>query len=145
MCIRDRALSWSLSFAIGMTLVLDWFLNPNQRKNYKRNKRWILDLTSSIAISSTLLCFGAFSLLQVRDSVKLLSSFIDIRHFLRVIGQVFGGYMLIIPNSSRFFDLILCALITLILIVSTIIFIRCFRPALIYFLSGIIFLSLIHI
>jgi len=89
-----------------MTLVLDWFLNPNQRRNYKRNKRWILDLTSSIAISSTLLCFGAFSLLQVRDSVKLLSSFIDIRHILRVIGQVFGGYMLIIPNSSRFFDLV---------------------------------------
>ena len=94
---NTQALSWSLSFAIGMTLVLDWFLNPNQRKNYKRNKRWILDLSSSIAISSTLLCFGAFSLLQVRDSVKLLSSFIDIRHFLRVIGQVFGGYMLIIP------------------------------------------------
>ena len=141
---NTQALSWSLSFAIGMTLVLDWFLNPNQRKNYKRNKRWILDLSSSIAISSTLLCFGAFSLLQVRDSVKLLSSFIDIRHFLRVIGQVFGGYMLIIPNSSRFFDLILCALITLILIVSTIIFIRCFRPALIYFLSGIIFLFLFN-
>jgi hypothetical protein len=52
--------------------------------------------------------------------------------------------MLIIPNSSRFFDLILCALITLILIVSTIIFIRCFRPALIYFLSGIIFLFLFN-
>ena len=86
---NTQALSWSLSFAIGMTLVLDWFLNPNQRKNYKRNKRWILDLTSSIAISSTLLCFGAFSLLQVRDSVNLLSSSIDIRHFLRVIGQAF--------------------------------------------------------
>ena len=52
--------------------------------------------------------------------------------------------MLIIPNSSRFFDLILCASITLILIVSTIIFIKNFRPALIYFLSGIIFLFLFN-
>merc|ERR1712167_29244 len=141
---NTQALSWSLSFAIGMTLVFDWFLNPNQRKNYKKNKRWILDLSSSIAIASTLLCFGAFSLLQVRDSIKLLSSFIDIRHFLRVIGQVFGGYMLIIPNSSRFFALILCALITLILIVSTITFNRSYRPALIYFLSGIVFLFLFN-
>jgi len=137
-------LSWSLAFAIGMTLFLDWCLNSNQRKKYKRNKNWILDLISSIAISSTLLCFGAFSLLQVRDSVKLLSSFIDIRHFLRVIGQVFGGYVLIIPNSSRFFDLVLCALITLILLVSTITFIKFFRPALIYFFSGIIFLFLFN-
>ena len=141
---NTQALSWSLAFAIGMTLVLDWFLNPNQRKNYKRNKNWILDLSSSIAISSSLLCFGAFSLLQVRDSVKLLSSFIDIRHFLRVIGQIFGGYMLIIPNSSRFFDLVLCALITSILLVSTITFIKFYRPALIYFISGISFLFLFN-
>ena len=52
--------------------------------------------------------------------------------------------MLIIPNSSRFFDLILCALITLILIVSTFTFIRSYRSALIYFLSGIIFLFLFN-
>ena len=141
---NTQALSWSLAFAIGMTLVLDWFLNPNQRENYKRNKNWTFDLTSSIAISSTLLCFGAFSLLQVRDSVKLLSSLIDIRHFLRVIGQIFGGYMLIIPNSSRFIDLVLCALITLILLFSTINFIKVFRPALIYFISGILFLFLFN-
>ena len=141
---NTQALSWSLAFAIGVTLVLDWFLNPYQRKNYMRNKNWIFDLISSIAISLTLLCFGAFSLLQVKDSVKLLSSFLDIRHFLKVIGQVFGGYMLIIPNSSRFFDLVLCALITLILLVSTIIFIKFYRPALIYFFSGTIFLFLFN-
>ncbi len=141
---NTQALAWSLAFAIGMTLVLDWFLNPYQRKNYMRNKHWTYDLISSIAISLTLLCFGAFSLLQVRDSVKLLSSFVDIRHFLRVIGQIFGGYVLIIPNSSRFFDLVLCALITLILLVSTINFIKFYRPALIYFFSGIIFLFLFN-
>ena len=141
---NTQALSWSLAFAIGMTLVMDWFLNPNQRKNYKKNKRWILDLTSSVAISSSLLCFGAFSLLQVRDSVKLLFGFIDIRHFLRVIGQIFGGYMLIIPNSSRFFDLVLCALITFILLVSTLTFIKFYRPALIYFFSGVMFLFLFN-
>ncbi len=141
---NTQALSWSLGFAIGMTLVVDWFFNPNQRNNFKRNKNWILDLITSASISLTLLCFGAFSLLQVKDSVKLLSSFIDIRHFLRVIGQIFGGYMLIIPNSSRFLDLILCALITLILLISTITFIKFYRPALIFFYSGIAFLFLFN-
>ena len=76
----------------------------------------------------------------MKDSVNLLSSFIDIRHLLRVIGQVFGGYVLVIPNSSRFIDLGICAFITLILLISTISYIKVYRPALIFFLSGILFL-----
>ena len=141
---NTQALSWSLAFAIGMTLIFDWVFNPNQRIDYKLNKNWVYDLSSSIAISLSLLSFGAFSLLQVRDSVKLLSSFIDVRHFLRVIGQIFGGYILIIPDSSRFIDLLICALITLILLISTISFIKIYRPALIFFSSGIIFLFLFN-
>ena len=74
---NTQALSWSLAFAIGMTLVFDWLVNSNQRNNYKRNKNWIFDLTSSIAISFALLSFGAFSLLQVKESVKLFSSLND--------------------------------------------------------------------
>ncbi len=141
---NTQALSWSLAFAIGITLFFDWFLNPNQRQDYMSNKNWIYDLISSFAISFSLLCFGAFSLLQVRDSVNFSSSLIDFRHFLRVLGQVFGGYVLIIPDSSRFFDLIICALITLILLISTISFVRYYRPALLFFLSGIIFLFLFN-
>ncbi len=137
---NTQALSWSLAFAIGVTLLFDWFFNPNQRDVYMRNKNWIYDLTLSIVISFSLLCFGAFSLFQVRDSVKLLSSIIDIRHFLRVIGQIFGGYVLIIPDSSRYIDLGICALLTIILLVSTISFIRSDRSSLIFFSSGITFL-----
>ncbi len=141
---NTQAMSWSLAFAIGMTLIFDWFLNPSQRKNYMRNKNWIYDLISSIAISFTLLCFGAFSLLQVRDSVKVLSNLIDVRHFFRVIGHLFGGYLLVIPDSSKFLDLGICAFITVILLVSTIKFIIGYRPALIYFFSGYIFLFLFN-
>ena len=141
---NTQALSWSLAFAIGVTLTLDWFLNPDQRKNYKKNKNWLFDLISSIAISFSLLCFGAFSLLQVKDSVNFLPNFIDLRHFLRVIGQIFGGYVLIIPNSSRFLDLGVCALITIILVSSTLTFIKSYRPALIFFISGTLFLFLFN-
>ncbi len=137
---NTQALSWSLAFAIGVTLIFEWFFNPNQRKIYMKNKNWIYDLISSIVISFSFLSFGAFSLLQVKDSVRLLSSFFDIRHFLRVIGQIFGGYVLIIPNSSRFIDLAVCALITLVLVISTISFVKSYRPSLIFFSSGITFL-----
>jgi len=141
---NTQALSWSLAFAISVTLIFDWFLNPTQRELYQRNRNWIYDLISSLTIAFSLLCFGAFSLFQVKDSVNFLSSLIDIRHLFRVIGQIFGGYLLIIPNSSRFFDLAICASITLILLVSTIIFIRGYRPALIFFSSGITFLFLFN-
>ena len=141
---NTQALSWSLAFAIGITLIFDWFSNPNQRKDYMGNKNWFFDLIASFSISISLISFGAFSLLQVRDSVKILSSLVDIRHILRVIGQIFGGYVLIIPDSSRFLDLILCASITLILLISTISFLKIFRPALIFFISGILFLFLFN-
>ncbi len=141
---NTQALSWSLSFAIGVTLLFDWILNTNQRKNYMKNKNWLFDLTASLSISLSLLIFGAFSLLQVRDSVQLTTSFIDFRHFLRVTGQIFGGYVLIIPDSSRFIDLIICAVITIILLISTIFFIKSFRPSLIFFSSGILFLYLFN-
>ncbi len=148
MCIgllaNTQALSWSLAFAIGVTLIFDWFTNPKQREIYMRNKNWIYDLSSSFIISLSLLCFGAFSLFQVRDSVKVLSSLFDTRHFLRVIGQIFGGYVLIIPDSSRYFDLVFCASITIILLISTLVFIKSYRPSLIFFSCGITFLFLFN-
>ena len=141
---NTQALAWSIAFAIGMTLFLDWFLDPDQRKNYKKNKNWLFDLITSFSIMLLLLSFGAFSLFQVKDSVKSLSTFIDPQHFLRVFGQIFGSYFLIIPNSSRLIDLGLCALITIVLLTSTIYFIRSYHQALIFFLSGITFLLLFN-
>ena len=141
---NTQAFSWSLAFAIFMTLIFDWFVNPNQRKNYMIKKTWIYDLIISLSISFSLLLFGAYSLLQVRDSLNSLSPIVDFRHFLRVIGQVFGGYVLVIPDSSRFLDLCFCALITMILLTSTIAFIRPYRQALIFFFSGVIFLFLFN-
>tara|TARA_Y100001968_G_scaffold96938_1_gene86946 strand:+ start:1200 stop:2762 length:1563 start_codon:yes stop_codon:yes gene_type:complete len=141
---NTQALSWSFAFAIGVTLIFDWFCNPIQRQNYMKNKAWIYDFITSIFISFSLLCFGAFSLLQVRDSVKIFPSIIDPRHFLRVLGQVFGGYVLVIPDSSRFLDLILCGFITLILLTSTIFFLKFYRQALFFFISGTIFLFLFN-
>ena len=137
---NTQAMAWSLSFAIGVILVSEWLIDPYQREIYMKSKYWIYDLITSISLSFSLLLFGAFSLLQVKDSIKMFSFSIDYRHFLRVLGQVFGGYVLIIPDSSRFVDLLVCGLITIILLISTIKFIKLYRPALIFFSSGVLFL-----
>ncbi len=141
---NTQAFSWSLAFAITMTLIFDWISNPIQRINYMRNKNWIYDISLSFCISFSLLLFGAFSLLQVKESLKPLSFIVDFRHFLSVIGQVFGGYVLVIPSSSRLLDLGICALITIILLASTIIFISPYRQSLVFFSSGFIFLFLFN-
>ena len=141
---NTQAMAWSLSFCILVTLLFDWFFDPYQKTNYKKSKYWIYDLTISIFICLSLLLFGAFSLLQVKDSVELFKSLIDFRHFFTVLGQVFGGYLLVIPEPSRFLDLGLCGLITIIFLTSTITFLKLYRPAIIFFSSGFIFLFLFN-
>ena len=137
---NTQAMAWSLSFAIGVSLCSEWFFDPHQRESYLKNKYWIIDLSSSLFISLSLLLFGAFSLLQVKDSIKSFTSIFDLRLFLRVLGQLFGGYVLVIPDSSRILDLVVCGLLTLIFLISTIKFIKVYRPALLFFCSGVIFL-----
>tara|TARA_B100000700_G_scaffold322987_1_gene425813 strand:- start:614 stop:2161 length:1548 start_codon:yes stop_codon:yes gene_type:complete len=141
---NTQAMAWSLSFAIGVMLFSEWLWDPNQRKIYKNNKYWLYDLILSLIVSLSLLLFGAFSLFQVKDSVKIFSSIIDFRHFLIVLGQVFGGYVLIIPDPNKILDLCLCGLITTIFLISTLTFIKLYRPAIIFFSSGIIFLFMFN-
>ena len=141
---NTQAMAWSLCFSIGVMLCFEWIFDSFQRKSYMKNKYWIYDFIISISLSFSLLLFGAYSLLQVKDSLKSFSFIIDFRHFLRALGQIFGGYMLVIPDSSRFLDLGFCGLITLILLSSTIIFIKPYTPSVIFFTSGIIFLFLFN-
>tara|TARA_B100000579_G_scaffold6402_1_gene4879 strand:+ start:843 stop:2399 length:1557 start_codon:yes stop_codon:yes gene_type:complete len=141
---NTQAMAWSLSFAIGITLLSEWLIDPYQRNIYMKNKYWFYDMGISVSLLLSLLLFGAFSLFQVRGSVQVFSNILDFRHFLRVLGQVFGGYVLIIPDSSRFLDLGLCGLITVILLSSTIIFIKANRQAIIFFISGLLFLFMFN-
>jgi len=137
---NTHAFSWSLSFAFFITLLVDWCRNPSQRKIYLEKKYWIWDITISFALMLVLCGFSAFSLLQARETVEVISSSLDLRHIFRVIGRIFGGYLLIIPNHNRWIDLLFCGLITFFLVSSTISFLRRSKTALCLFISGISFL-----
>ena len=74
------------------------------------------------------------------DSVDVVPSQLDFRHFLRVLGRIFGGYVLIIPDSSRWIDLVACALFAIVFVIITLVFLRRSRLATIFFLTGNTFL-----
>ncbi len=134
---NSHAFAWSIAFACGMTLLLDFFLNKNQRTYYLSNKYWAIDLILSILILLLLVGFAGFSLLQVSESVSTNTFVFDLRHLLRVFGRIFGGYVLIIPNSNRWIDLFLCASLAVLFLLSTLTFIKRSNSAIIFFISGI--------
>ncbi len=141
---NTHAFSWSIAFAILVTLAIEWFTSPAQREIYKRNRNSLIDFFSSLFIGLSLSAFSAFSLLQVRDSVDPITSLLDLRHLLRVFGRIFGGYLLVIPNYHRWLDLVLCAFISVIMIGLTILFLKKSKAALVFFLSGTTFLFLFN-
>ena len=142
---NTQALAWGIAFACGMTLLFDWFYNSDQRKEFVKQRLWRIDLLVSLLITSSFSIFGAFSLLQVADKAGVIASFpFDSLQFLKAIGQVLGGYTLIIPNSRKWLDLVLCACVTIFLISSTLCFIRKSKSGLVFFISGTAFLFLFN-
>ena len=141
---NSHAFSWAIAFACFCTLVFDWIFNPTQRREYLSRKYWNVDLIVSILILFTLFSFAFYSLIQVSDSVDIASEKDYIRHLLRVFGRIFGGYFLIIPDSSKWFDLVFCFIVALAVIAITLSFLSRSRSASVFFISGTLSLFLFN-
>ncbi len=139
--VNTHAMAWAIACGICLMLLIEWFFDSNQRYIYCQNRFWIFDLTLSIFILVCLTAFAGFSLIQVREVVDV-SANLDFRHLLRVVGRLFGGYLLIIPNSQKWLDLIVCTLITIGLVTTTLSYLRRSTNASIFFIfaSGSLFL-----
>ncbi len=135
--VNTHAFAWSIAFAIGFSLLVEWIFSSFHRKIYKKNKYWILDLTISILIIISFVGFAGFSLFQVRDSASVNFLEFDLRHLLRTFGRVFGGYLLVVPNYKRWIDLAICAIIACLMLTITVRFLKRSKIASIFFLSGI--------
>ncbi len=134
---NTHAFAWAIAFAIFATLIIEWIFSSYQRKTFKKNNFWALDLLISFLIALSLVSFAAFSLMQVNDSASINLLEFDLRHLLRVFGRIFGGYLLIVPNYRNWLDLSICALIGGFMLYVTINFLRRSKVSLIFFLSGI--------
>jgi len=137
---NTHAFAWSLAFASFITLLFEWVLSPKQRISFRSNEYWKFDIILSLIIIFSFSSFSAVSLLQVKDAVDVVPTSFDFRHLLRVIGRMFGGYVLIIPSHHRLLDLTICALITFAFTSITLSFLRISRAATVFFISGTAFL-----
>ncbi|WP_320667608.1 hypothetical protein [Prochlorococcus sp. MIT 1307] len=138
--VNTHAFSWSIGFAALVTLITEWVFSSKQRNLYLRNRFWIIDLSISLVIVLSLTGFASLSFFQVREAVDSVPTTLDLRHFLRVVGRVFGGYMLVIPNSKRFLDLFITLILTIGLVITTLSFLRRSRASTIFFISGTSFM-----
>ncbi len=142
---NTQALAWSIAFACGITLLTDWLTNPSQRHEFYKNRFWLYDIICSVTIIVMFSGFGAFSLFQVSDKAGLIATLpFDPHQFLKALGQVLGGYTLIIPNSRRWLDLIICGVIVTLLLSSTLSFLRRSKSGFTFFVSGTGFLFLFN-
>jgi hypothetical protein len=113
-----------VSFSLALTLLAEFCFDSEHRQQYfSQSQKYDLFLSIAIIIFSFIL--SVYILTPPIDSYLhggLNNGWIvtlDIRHFLRSIGRIFGSYLLIIPAHKKWIDLIACALITLFIIVLT--------------------------
>ena len=107
---NSNVYAFLIAIALALTLGLELLCTPQLRR------RWL-----DIALSSLLILAGyamAFYFIIPPSDVanQALEGYVtglDIRHLLRAIGRIFGGYYVIIPNGQRYLDLSVCAVITL--------------------------------
>ena len=143
-----HAFSFLIAISLILALVIEWFTDKTQRNFYQARKIWQWDLILSCFCIIALITVSALSILQASDSTYLATNAdpptllkFDIRHMLRVMGRILGGYTLLIPDSSKWLDLWVCSAISLGLVTATVNFLRNTKTALIFYLSSTITLA----
>ena len=99
-----------IAIALAITLGLELLFDAKLRHSW-------LDIVFSAALIIGGYAMALYFILPPSDVAgQALESYVtglDMRHLLRTIGRVFGGYYVIIPNGSRYLDLIVCGAIAL--------------------------------
>ena len=99
-----------IAIALALTLALELIFEPKLRRNW-------LDLLFSGGVIIVGYAIALYFILPPSEVAnRALEDYVtglDIRHLLRAIGRIFGGYYVIIPNGKRYLDLVVCAAITL--------------------------------
>ncbi len=113
-----------VSFSLSLTLLAEFCFDSEHRQHYfSQSQKYDLFLSILIIIFSFIL--SIYIITPPTDSYLhgglnngwLLQ--LDIRHLLKSIGRIFGSYLLIIPQHKRWLDLIVCAIITLFIVILT--------------------------
>ncbi len=115
-----------VSFSLSLTLLAEFCFDSEHRQQYF-NQSQKYDLFLSIVIIAFSFILSIYIISPPTDSYLhggLNNGWVmqlDIRHFLRSIGRIFGSYLLIIPQHKKWLDLIVCAIIALFIVILTLI------------------------
>ncbi|MBN3871657.1 hypothetical protein [Nostoc sp. JL33] len=115
-----------VSFSLSLTLLAEFSFDSDHRQQYF-NQSQKYDLFLSIVLIIFCFLLSLYILTPPTDSYLyggLKNGWIiqlDIRHFLRSIGRIFGSYLLIIPAHKKWLDLIVCAIIALSIVILSLI------------------------
>ncbi len=136
---NSHAYAFFIALPLGFILVVEWIWKPQQRKSYCRGL-WQWDLIFSCIVAIAFLSFSIYTLIQAGESMSVgLDLFkFYLRHGFRVLGRILGGYTLLIPNSKRWLDLLICGVLSLGLITSVVIFLRRSPLALLFYSTSTI-------
>ncbi|MBD2691915.1 hypothetical protein [Anabaena catenula] len=123
---NTNAYALLISFAFLLTLIFEFCFDIEHRQQYlQKNKKADLFISIAIIIACYILAINIIT--PPADSYLHgglntgWSMTLDLRHFLKSIGRLFGGYFLIIPASKRWLDLIVCAVIAIVMVILTLI------------------------
>lgn len=108
---NSNVYAFLIAIALALTLGLELLFNAKLRRN------WLdIILSGGLIIAGYAIAF--YFIIPPNDvanqALEAYVTGLDIRHLLRTIGRVFGGYYVIIPNGRAYLDLSICAAITVI-------------------------------
>ena len=111
-----------IAFSLTVTLILEFLLNNVQRKKFLQQQSTFIKLSPQIDIlgSSMIILSGfIFSIYMIlppaqvvtKEVLTHISTDSNLERFLVSLGRLLGGYTLLIPNSARLLDLVVCGII----------------------------------
>ena len=117
-----------IAFSLTITLILELLLNDLQRKKFLHQKYTSLKLSPKIdIIGSGIVILSSFFLsaytilppaqVVTKKVLTEISTKSNLEQFLVSLGRLLGGYTLLIPNSARLLDLVVCGIIAIVLFV----------------------------
>ncbi|MEO1402366.1 MAG: hypothetical protein AAFV72_14145 [Cyanobacteria bacterium J06635_1] len=104
-----------VAIAFFLTLIFELLIDPEQRQTYFAQAK-VYDGVLSLVIVVVGYYIAYSFIMPPDDAVNATGDWFlefDWRHLMRSLGRWFGGYFLIIPNSRKWLDLIVCDSIVL--------------------------------
>ena len=135
--LNTHALAWSIAIGFCATVISDLANKKSNQNKFNYLKRRI-EYVLSASIISFSVWLSLNSLIQTSRSIDSTSVQFSLKSVLISLGKYLGGSILIIPNSSRWIDLTIASIVSLLFIVFTIFYISSSRKALAFYLASTI-------